>query len=119
MAQTISFGAITTTATTARQDILTYTPANTLKLKTIVIAGYYTTWSATEANLGTVYLVVGGVDKMEFRIQNTDNDTLAGIVVIPLGDGLLFSGAEAVLVEVTPAAATSMRWTATYFFDTV
>lgn len=119
MAQTISFGAITTTATTARQDILTYTPANTLKLKTIVISGYYTTWSATEANLGTVYFVVGGTDKMEFRIQNTDNDTLAGIVVIPLGDGILFDGSTAVLTEVTPASTTSMRWTATYFWDTV
>jgi len=119
MAQNIQFGALTTTATTARQDILTYTPAGSLKLKTIMICGFYTTWSATEANLGTVYLVVGGVDKAEFRIQNTDNDTLAGIVIIPLGNGLIFDGATAVLIEVTPASATSMRWTATQFYDSV
>jgi hypothetical protein len=56
---------------------------------------------------------------MEFRLQNTDNDTLAGIVVIPLGNGLLFSGAEAVVACVTPAATTSYTWTVTYFFDTV
>jgi len=119
MAATISYGRLVTTATTAKQTILTNTPASNLKLKTIVIAGYPTTWSATESNLGTVYLQVGGVDKMEFRLQNTDNDTLAGIVVIPLGNGLAFSGSEAVDVKVTPAAATSYTWTATFFFDTV
>lgn len=119
MAQTIAYGRLVTTATTAKQVILTNTPASNLKLKTIVIAGYPTTWSATEANLGTVYLTVGGVDKMEFRLQNTDNDTLAGIVVIPLGNGLAFSGSEAVVVCVTPAATTSYTWTVTYFFDTV
>ena len=113
----IQFGAITTVAVTARQDILTYTPVPSSKLKTIIIAGYYTTWSATEANLGTVYIVVGGADKAEFRIQNTDNDTLAGLVIIPLGDGITFSGAEAVLIEVTPASVTSMRWTATQVYD--
>jgi hypothetical protein len=90
-----------------------------LKLKTIVVAGYPTVWSATEANLGTIYLQVAGVDKMEFRLQNTDNDTLAGIVVIPLGNGLAFSGSEAVDVKVTPAAATSYTWTASLFYDSV
>lgn len=119
MAQTIAYARLVTTATTAKQTILTNTPSNTLKLKTIVIAGYPTTWSATEANLGTVYLTVGGADKMEFRLQNTDNDTLAGIVVIPLGNGLIFTGSEAVVVSVTPAATTSYTWTCTYFFDTV
>lgn len=119
MAQTINYGRLVTTATTAKQTILTNTPANNLKLKTLVIAGYNTVWSATEINLGTVYLIVGGVDKMEFRLQNTDNDTLAGIVVIPLGNGLAFSGSEAVDVKVTPAAATSFTWTATMFYDTV
>lgn len=113
----IRFGAITTLSTVTRQDILTFTPGSTLKLKLIVVAGYYTTWSATEANLGTVYIVVGGVDKFEFRIQNTDNDTLAGLVILPFGDGILFSGTEAVLIEVTPASATSTRWTATQVYN--
>jgi len=40
-------------------------------------------------------------------------------VVIPLGNGILFSGSEAVVVSVTPAATTNFTWTATYFFDTV
>lgn len=113
----IQFGAITTTAVTARQDILSYTPDASSKLKLIVVAGYYTTWSATEANLGTVYIVVNGADKFEFRIQNTDNDTLAGLVILPFGDGIQFSGSEPVLIEVTPASTTSMRWTATQVYD--
>lgn len=119
MAATISYGRLVTTAVTAKQTILTNTPASNLKLKTIVIAGYPTVWSATEANLGTIYLQVAGVDKMEFRLQNTDNDTLAGIVVIPLGNGLAFTGSEAVIVCVTPAATTSYTWAVSYFFDTV
>jgi len=119
MAATISYGRLVTTTVTANQVVLTNTPASNLKLKTIVIAGYPTVWIATEANMGTVYLTVGGVDKMEFRLQNTDNDTLAGIVVIPLGNGLVFSGSEAVTVNVTPAATASKTWTVTFFFDTV
>jgi hypothetical protein len=113
----IQFGALTSTTTTVKQTVVTYTPGASLMLKCILISGCYTTWSATEANLGTVYLQVGGVDKAEFRIQNTDLDTLAGIVVIPLGDGLQFSGAESVSVHVTPASTTSMRWTASLFFQ--
>lgn len=117
MAATIQFGALTTTAVTANQAILTNTPVNTLSLKCIVISAFLTTYSATEVNMGTVRLLVGGVQKGEWRFQNTDNDTLAGTMVIPLGNGLTFSGAEAVLVDVTPASTTSMRWAASYFFN--
>lgn len=113
----IVYGGLTTTAVTANQVIATGTPTVNAKLKCIVIAGFYTTWSATEANLGTVYLRQGGVAKGEWRIQNTDNDTLAGIVVIPLGDGIGFTGSEVVEVVVTPASTTSMRWTASLFYD--
>lgn len=113
----IQFGALTTTTVTARQDILTHTPGAGLSLKCIVITGTYTAYSATEANLGTVWMTVGGTDKLEFRIQNTDLDTLAGVVVIPLGNGLSFSGAEQIIIEVTPASVTSMRWTASLFYQ--
>lgn len=113
----IVYGGLTTTATTANQVIATGTPTVNAKLKCVVIAGYYTTWSATEANLGTVYIRQGAAAKGEWRIQNTDNDTLAGIIVIPLGDGVSFSGSEVVDVTVTPAATTSMRWTASLFYD--
>lgn len=113
----IQFNALTSTAVTAKQTVVTYTPGSGEKLKCILISGCYTTWSATEANLGTVYIQVGGVDKGEFRIQNTDLDTIAGVVVIPLGDGLSFSGSEAVAIVVTPASTTSMRWTGSLFFQ--
>jgi hypothetical protein len=114
---TIQFGGLTTTATTADQTILTYTPVNTLSLKTIFIAGYLTTYSATESNMGVVVIKQAGTNVLEYRIQNTDLDTLAGVLTIPLGDGLLFNGTDTVAVHVTPAAATSMRWTATFFFE--
>lgn len=113
----IVYGGLTTTSTTANQVIATGTPTVNAKLKCIVVSGFYTTWSATEANLGTVYLRQGGTAKGEWRIQNTDNDTLAGIIVIPLGDGISFSGSEVVDVVVTPASTTSMRWTASLFYD--
>ncbi len=35
--------------------------------------------------------------------------------VIPWGNGLQFSGAEAIAWLVTPAATTSMRWTGAFF----
>jgi hypothetical protein len=117
MAATIQFGALTTTATTADQVITSHTPANTISLKCIVIAGYLTTYNATESNMGTVKIQVGGVDKMEFRIQNTDLDAMPGVIVVPLGDGLVFSGSEVVRAIVTPAATTSMRWTASLIYN--
>jgi hypothetical protein len=117
MAATIQFGALTTTTTTANQVITSHTPVNTLSLKAIVIAGYLTSYNATESNMGVVKVQVGGVDKMEFRIQNTDLDAMPGVIVVPLGDGLTFSGSEVVSVIVTPAATTSMRWTASLIYN--
>lgn len=113
----IVYGGLTTTAVTANQSIASGTPTSSAKLKCIVISGFYTTWSAAEANLGTVYLRQDGTVKGEWRIQNTDNDTLAGIIVIPLGDGVSFSGSEVVDVVVTPAGTTSTRWTASLIYD--
>jgi len=113
----IAFGGLTTTTTTANQTVLTDTPTNVESLKTIVISGYLTTYSATESNMGTVLLRQNGVDKAEFRIQNTDLDSVAGVVVIPIGDGILFNGTDPVAVVVTPAAVTSMRWTASFFYQ--
>lgn len=117
MPATIQFGALTSTAVTADQVITSHTPANTLSLKAIVIAGYLTTYSGTESNMGVVKIQVGGVDKMEFRIQNTDLDAMPGVLVVPLGDGISFSGSEVVRAIVTPALATSMRWTCSLIYN--
>ncbi len=112
---TIVFGGLTTTTTTAAQTIVTNTPANTTSFKSAVVCGYLTTYSATESNMGTVFMRQGGTDKFEARIQNTDLASLAGVIVVPWGNGLTFSGAEAIAWHVTPAATTSMRWTGSFF----
>ncbi len=112
---TIVYGGLTTTTVTAAQTIVTNTPANTTSFKSTVVCGYLTTFSATEANLGTVYFRQGGVDKFEARMQSTDLASLASVIVIPWGDGILFSGAETIAWHCTPAAVTSTRWAATFF----
>lgn len=107
---TIVAGGITSSAVTALQDIVTDTPGSGTSFKCISCSGYLTTYSATEAALGVVYFAVNGTATFEARMQSTDLASLASIVVIPWGDGITFSGSEALLWEVTPAAATSMRW---------
>lgn len=111
---TIAFGALTSVAT-GIQTIYTGTPAGTTSFKSTCVCGYLTTYSATEAALGLVYLRQGGTDKFEARMQNTDLASLASVIVIPWGDGLVFSGAEVVSWHTNPAAATSTRWTASLF----
>jgi len=113
---TIVQGALTTTAVTADQVIVTNTPADTTSFKATVISGYLTTYSATESNMGVAKMQKAGVDASpEIRIQNTDLDSVAGVVVIPWGDGLTFDGATVIRWIVTPAATTSMRWSAAFF----
>jgi hypothetical protein len=111
---TILFGALTSVAT-GIQTIYTGTPAGNTSFKSTVVCGYLTTYSATEAALGLVYLRQAAVDKFEARMQNTDLASLASVIVIPWGDGLVFSGAEVVSWHTNPAAATSTRWTASLF----
>lgn len=113
----IQFGGLTTTTTTANQVVVSHTPASALSLKAIVIAGYLTTYSATESNMGVVSVRINGSTRMEFRIQNTDLDAMPGVLVVPLGDGLSFTGSETIDVVVTPAATTSMRWTASLLYQ--
>ena len=107
---TIVSGGLTTTAVTAEQTIVTNTPASSTSFKAASISGYLTTYSASEVALGIVFIDVGGTNHFEARIQNTDLASLAGVIVIPWGNGLQFSGAEAIAWQVTPAATTSTRW---------
>lgn len=107
---TIVGGGLTTTTTTAEQTIVTNTPANTTSFKCISCSGYLTTYSATEAALGVVFFDVAATNVYEARMQNTDLASLASVIVIPWGDGILFSGAQAIAWQVTPAAVTSTRW---------
>ena len=112
---TIVSGGLTSTAVTAEQSIVSNTPSNSVSFKCATVSGYYTTYSATEAALGVVFIDVGGTNVFEARIQNTDLASLAGVIVIPWGDGLQFSGSESIAWQVTPAATTSMRWWGAFF----
>lgn len=103
-------GQLTTTAVTAEQSVCSATPSSSTSFKSAAISGFLTTYSATEANMGTVFWDVGGTNRWEARIQNTDLASLAGVIVLPFGNGIQFSGAEAVAWQVTPASTTSMRW---------
>lgn len=112
---TFQHGAITTTATTADQVINTFTPTNTTSWKSTMVVAYLTTYSASESNLGKTQLQTAGTDRCELRLQNTDNDSCPGIVIIPWGDGITLDGATVMRWVTTPAAATSMRWTSSFF----
>jgi hypothetical protein len=112
---TVVFGGLTTTAVTAYQTIVTNTPAGTTSFKSAVVCSYLTTYSATEAALGLVYFRIDATDKFEARMQNTDLASLASVIVIPWGDGLVFSGANVISWNCTPASTTSMRWTGSFF----
>lgn len=112
---TIQHGVLTSTATTADQVISSFTPTGSTSWKCTTVAGWLTTASATEANLGAVSLQQGGVAKAELRLQNTDTSRTVGLVVIPWGDGVVFTGSEVLRWIVTPAAVTSMRWAATFY----
>lgn len=107
---TIVSGGITTTTTTAEQSIVSNTPAATTSFKAATISSYLTTYSATEAALGIAFIDVAGTNVFEARLQNTDIASLAAVIVIPWGDGILFSGSQAIAWQCTPAAATSTRW---------
>ena len=112
---TIVSGGLTSTATTAEQSIVTNTPANNISFKCATVSGYYTTYSATEAALGVVFMDIAGTNVFEARIQNTDLASLAGVIVIPFGDGILFNGSQTINWQVTPAATTSTRWWGAFF----
>lgn len=112
---TIVSGGLTTTNTTAEQNVASNTPVNTTSFKCAVITGYVTTYNATEQNMGTVFFDVAGTNVFESRIQNTDLASLCGVIVLPFGDGITFNGSQAIAWQVTPAAATSYRWFGSMF----
>ena len=112
---TIISGGLTSTATTAEQTIVTGTPAATTSFKCATVSGYYTTYSATEAALGVVFIDIAGTNVFEARVQNTDLASLAGVIVIPWGDGSTFNGSQAIAWQVTPAGTTSTRWFGAFF----
>lgn len=106
---------LTTTAVTANQIVLTYivTALKTLFLQYIDLQARLTAASATASVLGTITVTVAGVVVYTAEFCNptsgaTETHSLAFSEPIPLAAGVVIS------VLVTPAAATSMRWTGNF-----
>lgn len=122
MAAVMDYGNLVTTAVTADQVILTVTFGATTTYKIITLGCAYTTYSATEANLGLgriqADLGAGWATKMEQRFQNTDLDNNCGMTVMPLGSGIAYASGEDVRAICTPASTTSMRWNASFWGNT-
>ncbi len=110
-------GQLTTVAITANQIVLTYTvtAAKTLYLQYIDFAGRLTVPSATASVLGAVIVQIGGVTVYTGSIVNpTTSDCGSQTVRLMFTEPIPIAAATAVAVLVTPAAATSMLWTANF-----
>jgi hypothetical protein len=123
MAAVMDYGVLVTTASTADQVVCTVTLGADTTYKIMTLGVAYTTYSATEANMGLgriqADLTGGGwVTKFEQRFQNTDLDNNCGMSILPLGSGIAYASGEDVRAICTPAAATSMRWNASFWGNT-
>lgn len=106
---------LVTTAVTANQAILSYTvtAAKTLFLEYFDLQAGLTAVSATASVLGTVQVLIGGVVVFTGRFINpTTSDAGSQAIRIAVGEPIPIAAGTVILVQVTPAAATSMTWTA-------
>lgn len=119
MAARMDHTTLVTTAVTADQVILSVTLAAIATYKLIALGSAYTTYSATEANLGLgriqADLGSGWVQRFEQRFQNTDLDNNAGMSILPLGSGIAFASGDDIRGICTPASTTSMRWSCSFW----
>ena len=118
MAAKLDHTTLVTTATTADQVILSVTFSAVTTYKLISLGCSYTTYSATEANLGLgriQYYVSAWTQVFEQRFQNTDLDNNCGMTILPLGSGIAFASGAGLRAICTPAATTSMRWPASFW----
>lgn len=122
MAAVMDHATLVTTATTADQSILSVTLPTATTYKMLSIGAAYTTYSATEANLGLAriqcYLASSWVQCFEQRFQNTDLDNNCGMSILPLGSGIAFASGQGLRAICTPASTTSMRWPASFWGNT-
>lgn len=97
-------------------DICSGTPSANTSWKTMSVSGYLTTYSTTESEMARIYFSVGAVTKFETRFQNTDLASLASVIIIPLGNGITFSGAEVIRWQFSMAGtATAQRLYGSFF----
>lgn len=123
MAAVMEHTTLVTTAVTADQVIRSVTFGAATKVLFMSIGSAYTTYSATEANLGLGRIqsdLTGGgwVQSFEQRFQNTDLDNNCGMSILSLGAGITFASGQDVRGICTPASTTSMRWPFSLFGET-
>lgn len=123
MAAKMDFSVLVSSATTANQTIVSVLFAAATSYKVIAIGCSYTTYSATEGQLGIGMLAYASdgttyAQCFEQRFQNTDLDNNCGMSILPLGAGITFSAGTAVKAYATPWTATSCRWPASLWGDT-
>lgn len=104
-----------TTTSVASQAILSYTvtAGKTLYLEYIDIQGRLTAVSATASVLGLVQLLLAGVQSYTATFVNpTTSDAGSQAVRLFFAEPLPIPAGTTILVNTTPAAVTSMLWTA-------
>lgn len=107
-------GALTTTATTADQVVLTYTvtAGKTLYLNAIMVQARLTTLSATASILGTWSLETPSGTKC-ISFDDLNATTSADVpFIVPFVEPIPIATGVVVRIVCTPAAATSMKWQA-------
>ena len=107
-------GQLTTTAVTANQAILSYTvtAGKTLFLEYLDIQARLTAVSATASILGTVTVSIAGVVVFTGEFVNpTTSDAGSQSIRLMMGEPIPLAAGTTIVVQVTPAAVTSMRWT--------
>lgn len=109
-------GALTTTATTADQVVLTYTvtTGSTLFLSYLTMECEFTTPSATATVLGVVSLETpSGTKGISTTCENATVSVMDRIV-IPFTEPISVASGTVVRVVTTPATATSIKWQANF-----
>jgi len=107
--------ALTTTATTANQQIGSYTPKvrKHFVIQLIIIEVYLTTLDATAALLGKLSLyfpTYGQYILRDLQASNTSSGALFGLV-IPIPEGYFEKHYRSEIRAIcTPAVVTSMKW---------
>lgn len=123
MPAVMNHNVLVTTAVTANQVILTVTFAAATNYKLLTLGAALTAWNATESNVGLARIecdLTGSAwtQCFEQRFQNTDLDNNSGMSILPLGSGIGFAVGQDLRAICTPAATTSIRWSASFWGET-
>jgi hypothetical protein len=110
-------GTLTTTSTTAGQIILTYTAvANKYTyIEYLDLQARLTTLSATAQILGLVTVLIGGVNVYTATFVNPTTSSIGSQAVrLSFSEPLPITAGTSIVIQVTPASATSMFWIANF-----